>query len=101
LAKEAELNLHELLLAQCEQGRTALHFAAEGNRVAILEKLWVCTEEAQQNPNELKKKLLLSKDNHGCTAWHRASKKGSSQALETLWSLAKEVGLNPNEMLLD
>jgi len=100
LAKEVELNSHELLLAQSVQGRTVLHFAAEQNHVAILQKLWVCTEEAQQNPNELKKKLLEAKDKNGCTAWHRAEQKGRVEASETLWSLAKEEKLNPHELFL-
>jgi hypothetical protein len=35
LAKEVELNLHELLLATNHGGKTALHFAAQKNRVEI------------------------------------------------------------------
>ena len=75
-----------------------MHFAAEGNHVAIIQKLLVCAEEAQLNRHELKKKLLLAKDKYGCTACHRAAEKGSLEALETIWSLAKEVELNPHEL---
>jgi hypothetical protein len=72
-AKEVELNLHELLLAATEEGRTALHIAAKENYTEVLQEVWVWTEEWQLNTNELKKKLLLAKDKDGGTAWHDAA----------------------------
>jgi len=71
-ATELELNPHELLLAQHEQGLTALHMATQENHVGILQALWVWAEQAQQISNELKKKLLLAKDKNGCMAQHYA-----------------------------
>ena len=65
LAKEVELYLDELLLAETEERKTALHLAAWGNHIEILQKLWVWAEEWDPNTNELKKKLLLAKDKEG------------------------------------
>jgi ankyrin repeat protein len=95
-----ELKPDELLLAQGMGGLTALHIAAYGNHVRILEKLWVWAEEAEMNANELKKKLLLAKDDNGYTAWHYAAQHRSLEALETLCSFAEEVELKPDELLL-
>jgi ankyrin repeat protein len=92
------LNRNELLLAQNEKGHTAMHLAARMNRVKILEKLWVWTEEAEVNAKELKKKLLLAKDNQGYRAWDRAAQFRSLEALETLRSWGKEVELNRDEL---
>jgi len=99
-AKDVKLKPNELLLARTKKGSTLLHTAAYGNRVGILEKLWVWAEEAEVNANELKQKLLLAKDNRGYTAWHRAAQEGSLEAIETLCSFAKEVKLKPDELLL-
>jgi len=55
LAKELELNLDELLLAANEEGKTALHMAAQENHIEIFQKLWVWTEEWQLNTNQLRK----------------------------------------------
>ena len=46
LAKEAELNTDELLLAQTRDGYTAFLLAAEKNHVGILKRLWVWAEES-------------------------------------------------------
>jgi ankyrin repeat protein len=99
-AKEAELNPHELLLAQNEEGNTAWQVAAGRCHLELLKKMWVWANEVQQNSNELKKKLLLNKDKYGYTAWHDAAIFGRLEALETLWRCAKEVELSPDEILL-
>jgi len=44
MAKEVELNLDELFLAATEEGKTALHMAAQENHIEILQKLWVWTK---------------------------------------------------------
>jgi ankyrin repeat protein len=62
--------------------------------------MWVWTEETQNIPSELKRKLFQAKDKHGKTAWHIAALGGSLDALETIWSWAKEVELNTDELLL-
>jgi len=56
-----ELNLYGLLLAKDEEGETALHVAANGSPVEILQNLCVWAEDVQLCPNELKNKLLLAK----------------------------------------
>jgi ankyrin repeat protein len=99
-AKEADLNTHDLLLSQLENGFAAFHLAAKNNHVETLLKMWVWAEETQQNPKELKKKLFLAKDNDGYTAWQRAALEGSLEALDTLLSWVKEVELNEDELLL-
>jgi len=54
------------LLAETENGLTALHLEAQENHTKkILQKLRVWAEEWQLNTNELKKKLLLAKDKEG------------------------------------
>ena len=105
LAKEAELNLAELLLAQTRRGQTAFHFAiyqfyAVGNRVELLQKMCSWAEEAQPNSNELKNKLLLAKDKYGYTVWHGAAASGNLEVLKMLWSWAKETELYPEKLLL-
>ena len=99
-AIEGELNTDELLLAQNEERKTALHFAASENHVGILQQLWDWTETEQQNANELRKDLLLAKDNKGFTAWHHATLNGSSEALEKIIGFAIDAELSPNESLL-
>jgi ankyrin repeat protein len=56
-----ELNLYGLLLAKDEEGETALHMAARGSHVEILQNLCVWAEDVQLCPNYLKNKLLLAK----------------------------------------
>ena len=46
LAKEAEHNPDELLLAQNGEGVTAFQLAAWNNHVETLQKLWVWAEES-------------------------------------------------------
>jgi hypothetical protein len=53
-AKKAELNQLELLLAQSEEGATALHIAVWVYYKDTLKKMWDWAEEAQPNSNELK-----------------------------------------------
>jgi ankyrin repeat protein len=100
LAKEVELNTHELLLSQTGNGYTAFQLAAWGNHTETLLKMWGWVEETQLNPKVLKKELFLAKDNYGYIAWHRAAKSGSLEALEILWTLAKELELDAHEFLL-
>jgi ankyrin repeat protein len=99
-AKEADLSQLELLLAQCEERANALHLAADGNHVEILQKLWVWIEEEKMNTNYLKKNLLQAKDKYGYIAWHIAAEERNLVALEILWSWAKKAELNPDELLL-
>jgi len=100
LAKEVELKLDELLLAESKLGQTALHMSPQNNLIEILEKLWAWTDVWQLNTNALKKKFLLAKDKKWYTLWHQAACCGKLEALETLWSSAKEVELNLDELLL-
>ena len=64
LAKELELNTHELLLSQSVDGKTAFQLVAKNN-VKTLLKMWVWAEEMELLPKELKKDLFLAKDNDG------------------------------------
>jgi len=50
-----EIKLDQLLLAATEEGKTALHVAAQENLTEILHTMWVWAEEWQLNTNELKK----------------------------------------------
>ena len=90
-AKNAELNPDELFLAQIEEGGTAFHREANGNRVDVLKKIWDCAEEEQLLSKELKKKLFLAKDNKWYTAWHRPALLGSLEAMEIFCIWANEV----------
>ena len=50
LAKEAEINTDELLLAQSMVRFTAFLFAAAYNFVGTLNRMWDCAEETHLNP---------------------------------------------------
>jgi hypothetical protein len=52
LVMEVELNLDELLLTIPEEGKTALHMAAQENHTEILQKMWVWAEEWKLNTKE-------------------------------------------------
>jgi hypothetical protein len=95
-----EINTEELLLAETGKGHTAFHLAAQNNQVETLKKMWVCAEETQINPQELKKILFLAKDQDGCFVWHRTAFCSSIETLETLWILSKEVEINTDILLL-
>jgi ankyrin repeat protein len=95
-----EINTEELLLAETKKGHTALHLAAEMNKVETLKKLWLWAEETQINSKEMKKKLLLATNGNGYTAWHLAVAEGNLEVLETLWCFSKEAKLNTYELLL-
>jgi hypothetical protein len=60
-----ELNPKELLLAQSGEGLTALHKAAYGIHVGILQKVWGWAGKRQLNFNELKTNLLQAKTMRG------------------------------------
>ena len=100
LAKEVELDTHELLLSQNGDGCTAFQLAALNDHVETLLKRWIWAEETQLNPKELNKNLFLTKENDGYIAWYLASLEGSIEALEALWGWAKKVELNTDELLL-
>jgi ankyrin repeat protein len=100
LAKKAELNTGDFLLAQTRDEYTAFQLAAEKNHVEPLKRMWVWAEEIQVHPNELKINLFVTRNIYGYNAWHQAAEQGSLQALETLWSWAKELELNTDELLL-
>jgi len=51
LSKEVEINLDQLLLAETEQGQTALHLAAQRNHAEILQELWVWADKCQMFAN--------------------------------------------------
>jgi hypothetical protein len=58
LAKKADLNPHELLLAQTRDGYTAFHFARKNNHVETLMKMRVWAQETKLNPQELMKSFF-------------------------------------------
>jgi ankyrin repeat protein len=97
-AKELQINPHELLLAQNEEGKNSWILAAEKGKGEILEKMWVWAKEVQLNSRKTKKNILLAKDKYGYTAWHRAAEKGRLEALEIIWSLCKEAKIKKHEL---
>jgi hypothetical protein len=82
-AKEAKLNLAELLLYKNTSGYNVWEVAAKELHLDLLKEVWVWANEVQPNPNELKIELFLAKDWNGYTAWHRAAAEGKLEVLET------------------
>jgi hypothetical protein len=62
-----------LLLNQNEEGEIALHLAANGHHIEILEQLGALAQEEQLNSNKLKNKLLLAIDKYRYRVWHTAA----------------------------
>ena len=65
-----------MLLAAPEEGKTALHMAAQENHTEILQKMWVWAEKWHLNTNEIMKNLLLAKTKTRYTAWQHAALSG-------------------------
>jgi ankyrin repeat protein len=84
----------KMLLATDDKGQTALHMAADTNRVQPLKEIWEWVEILNLNTKELKNTFLLTQDKNESMAWHRAAVTGNPEAIETLWSSVTEVDAN-------
>ena len=74
----------------------ALHRAAAGGYLEVLDRLWLWAGEVQRNPQEVQRRLLLDQNKNGETVWHMAVAGGHVEILEKLWGWAKKEKIKPD-----
>jgi hypothetical protein len=68
---------------------TAWYLAKERHQFEKLEKPWICAEEQQLEPQEIRILALLSKNSFGNTVWHLTAERGHVDILDPLWNRKK------------
>jgi ankyrin repeat protein len=82
--------VHDLLLAQGDDGDSAWKVAARGRERLLLRRLCQKGKETL-TADELRNKYLLAKENKGMTAWQYASWQSNFEALQKLWEWGKKT----------